>query len=238
MHFARILTEEILHKLAQSRAVSNLTVHIYYVRTVRKYCVVKLGNRAVDRVKRLSAFKHVMLGNENDVAFRQFIELVTGVEQICVQQTAVVSRTSWSRAVVAALDLDIILLAVFINCINIQSCRTSLQIFQFKLRNHFYYRQVVPVQNHSEQKLRARFILENLAHKCVVHKPEVLDYVEQFFAMFRADIAVSIFVHSNHFPFLNYSIFSAKNQAYVPSVLPSVYILCHSSRISRRWRQK
>ena len=56
--------------------------------------------------------------------------------------------------------------------------------------------------------------------------------------MFRPDIAVSIFVHSNHFPFLNYSIFPAKNQAFVPSVLPSVYILCHSSRISRRWRQK
>ena len=122
MHFARILTEEILHKLAQSSAVTNLAVHIYYVRTVRKYCVIQLGNRAVDRVKRLSAFKYVMFGNENDVALRQFVELIAGIEQICVQQTAVVSRTSGSRAVVAALDLDIILLAVFINCINIQPC--------------------------------------------------------------------------------------------------------------------
>ena len=122
MHFARILTEEILHKLAQSSAVSNFAVHIYYVRTVRKYCVVKLGNRAVDRVKRLSAFKHVMLGNENDVAFRQFIELVTGVEQICVKQTAVVSRTSGSRAVIAALDLNVVLLAMLVNCVNIQPC--------------------------------------------------------------------------------------------------------------------
>ena len=122
MHFARVFAEEILHKLAQSRAVANLAVHIYYVRTVRKYCVVKLGNRAVDRVKRLSAFKHVMLGNENDVAFRQFIELVTGVEQICVKQTAVVSRTSGSRAVIAALDLNVVLLAMLVNCVNIQPC--------------------------------------------------------------------------------------------------------------------
>ena len=122
MHFARVFAEEILHKLAQSRAVANLAVHIYYVRTVRKYCVVKLGNRAVDRVKRLSAFKHVMLGNENDVAFRKFIKFIAGIEQICVKQTAVVSRTSGSRAVVTALDLNVVLLAMLVNCVDIQPC--------------------------------------------------------------------------------------------------------------------
>ena len=122
MHFARVLAEEILHKLAQSRAVSNLTVHIYYVRTVREYCVVKLGNRAVDRVKRLSAFKYIMLGNENDVAFRKFIKFIAWIEQICVKQTAVISCTSGSRAVVAALDLNVVLLAMLVNCVDIQPC--------------------------------------------------------------------------------------------------------------------
>ena len=122
MHFARVLAEEILHKLAQSCAVANFSVHIYYVRTVREYCVVKLGNRAVHRVKRLAAFKHVMLGNENDVALRQFVELVAGIEQICVQQTAVVSRTSGSRTVVTALYLNVILLAMLVKCVDIQSC--------------------------------------------------------------------------------------------------------------------
>ena len=122
MHFARILTEEILHKLAQSRAVANFAVYIYYVRTVREYCVIQLGDRAVDRVKRLSAFKHVMLGNENDVAFRKFIKFIAWIEQICVKQTAVISCASGSRAVVAALDLNVVLLAVFVNCVDIQPC--------------------------------------------------------------------------------------------------------------------
>ena len=84
--------------------------------------MVKLGNRAVDRVKRLSAFKHVMLGNENDVAFRKFIKLIAWIEQICVKQTAVVSRASGSRAVVTALNLNVVLLTMLVNCVDIQPC--------------------------------------------------------------------------------------------------------------------
>ena len=122
MHFARVLAEEILHKLAQSRAVSNLTVHIYYVRTVREYCVVKLGNRAVDRVKRLSAFKYVMLGNENNVAFRKLIKLIAGIEQICVQQTAVISCSSDSSSIITALDLHIVVLSFVVHRIDVQTC--------------------------------------------------------------------------------------------------------------------
>ena len=122
MHFARVLTEEILHKFAQSSAVANFAVYIYYVRTVREYCVVKLGNRAVDRVKRLSAFKHVMLGNENNVAFRKFIKFIAWIEQICVKQTAVISCAAGSRAVVAALNLHIVVLSFVVHRIDVQTC--------------------------------------------------------------------------------------------------------------------
>ena len=201
MHFVRVIAEEILHKFAQRSFSPHFAVHIYYVRLVGEKCVVKLRYCPIDSVKRFAAFQHVMLSDEDNVAFRQVVIILTGQQRICVHKAAVISRTLRISALVTALNLDVVLLALVVNSVDIQPSRAALKIFQFKLRNHPNHCQIVPAKNYSEQQFRTLLVLKHLTHKGIVHQPEVPNDFKQFCSALRSNVC-SNFVHRNQRPFL------------------------------------
>ena len=75
---------------------------------------------------------------------------------------------------VVALHLDIIGMVFLIHCQNIQPHRTTLQILQIMLTMDFLYSQVITVQNDLKQAFRTG-LSSRLAHKVIIHEPEVSD---------------------------------------------------------------
>ena len=143
-----------------------------------------------------------MLSDEDNVAFRQVVDPFAGLKRIGVHQAAVVSSPLGIRTLIIALNLDIVLLSLTINSVNIQPCRTSLEVFQFKLGNYPNHRQVIAPENYSEQQLRTFLVFKNLSHECIVHKTKVMNDLKEFHSALRGNVVVFYFVHRNHRPFL------------------------------------
>ena len=132
-------------------------------------------NDAVDVVDGKSTPQHIFFRNKDYIGLVQCVIRITRICQVCIQQTAVVSRPLGTSPMVVALHLDIIGMVFLIHCQNIQPHRTTLQILQIMLTMDFLYSQVITVQNDLKQAFRTGLIFKDLAHKVIIHEPEVSD---------------------------------------------------------------
>ena len=212
----RIRAEEVVHKMTYRRIITILPVYIDYAGFVPIINVSHVFYTSGYFVQFLSASEIIPLGNKYDISSGEVFEIIAGIGRINVQQAAVVSSSFRNRTAVTALNLDIVFHSIGINSVDIQSSGTSLQILYFKLRLRVLDCKVVLVQYYPEQQFGALLVFENLAHECVVHKPELL---YRFFLDFAVVKQLIFVCHRDHRPFLNYNILLLKNQASVLLIL-------------------
>lgn len=132
-----------------------------------------LPDDAVNMVNRQVLLQHIMFGDEDNIGLIQRVIRIAFLSQVRIQQTTVVPCPFDTSAAVAALDFNVISTVRFIHGKNIQPYRTALQIVQVVLAVNFLYRQIITVKNDFEQEFGTFFVLKDLAHEIIIHKPQV-----------------------------------------------------------------
>ena len=99
---------------------------------------------AVDVVDGKSTPQHIIFCDKDYIGLVQCVIRITRICQVCIQQTAVVSRPLGTCTMVVALHLNIIGIGMvfLIHCQNIQPHRASLQILNIVLTMYALYAKI------------------------------------------------------------------------------------------------
>ena len=155
IHFIRIATQQIVNQLAYSGITFRHAVYINNVRTISKSLAIQLPYRAVNLVYRLASTHHVVLGDEDDVGVAQLAKVLARLERVRVHQRGVVPSPLRLRAIVRALDFDVIFPALGIPREHVETNAATLKALNRVFGLRLDYLQVLLAKYDPQYQLNA-----------------------------------------------------------------------------------
>ena len=116
-----------MHQFADIRRASRRAVHVDDMRSIAQ----KFSRAVLSSTVRICIFiatYHVVLGDENDIRVVQLAEILAGLERVRIHKRGIIPRPFRLRAMVGALNLDVVFPTLGIPRENIETDTAPLKV--------------------------------------------------------------------------------------------------------------